>query len=135
LQVNIFNQAACCLSSNVRKGIIVLVEKTLVDEKTELKNLIIILTNDNYLKELNRKFLKKDKPTNVISFRMEEVSEIYISYDRVSNTDELYYYIIHGLLHILGYDHKTKAETKTMESKCLQYLKDATRDGARIQRG
>jgi probable rRNA maturation factor len=123
LQVNIFNQAACCLSSNVRKDIIALVEKTLVDEKTELKNLNIILTNDNYLKELNRKFLKKDKPTNVISFRMEEVSEIYISYDRISNIDELYYYIIHGLLHIVGYDHKTKAETKTMESKCLQYLK------------
>ncbi len=123
MQVNIFNQAACCLSSNVRKDIIALVEKTLVDEKTELKNLNIILTNDNYLKELNRKFLKKDKPTNVISFRMEEVSEIYISYDRISNIDELYYYIIHGLLHIVGYDHKTKAETKTMESKCLQYLK------------
>jgi len=107
----------------------------LVDEKTELKNLNIILTNNNYLKELNRKFLKKDKPTNVISFRMEEVSEIYISYDRVSNTDELYYYIIHGLLHIIGYDHKTKAETKTMESKCLQYLKDAAKDGSRIQHG
>lgn len=135
MQVNIFNQAACCLSSNVRKDIIALVEKTLVDEKTELKNLNIILTNDNYLKELNRKFLKKDKPTNVISFRMEEVSEIYISYDRISNIDELYYYIIHGLLHIVGYDHKTKAETKTMESKCFQYLKDATKDGSRIQHG
>ncbi len=135
MQVNIFNQVACCLSLSVRKNIIVLVEKTLVAEETELKNLNIILTNDNYLKELNRKFLKKDKPTNVISFRMEEVSEIYISYDRVSNTDELCYYIIHGLLHIVGYDHKTKAETKTMESKCLQYLKNATRDGERIQRG
>ena len=135
MQVNIFNQAACYLTSNVRKDIIALVEKTLVDEKTELKNLNIILTNDNYLKELNRKFLKKDKPTNVISFRMEEVSEIYISYDRVSDTDELYYYIIHGLLHIVGYNHKTKAETKTMENKCLQYLKDATKNGSRTQHG
>lgn len=132
MQVNIFNQAACCLSSSVSKDIIVLVEKTLAAEGTEIKNLNIILTNDNYLKELNRKFLKKDTPTNVISFRMEEVSEIYISYDRVSNTGELYYYIIHGLLHIVGYDHKTKAETKTMESKCLQYLKDTTRDSGRI---
>jgi probable rRNA maturation factor len=123
LKVNIFNQATCCLVSKVRKNIVILIEKTLAAEGTILKNLNIIITNDNYLKALNRRFLKKDKPTNVISFHMEEVSEIYISYDRISDTNELYYYIIHGLLHIIGYDHRTKGQTETMENKCFQYLK------------
>jgi len=109
--------------SNVRKNIIILIEKTLAAEGTILKDLNIIITNDNYLKALNMKFLKKDKPTNVISFHMEEVSEIYISYDRVSDTNELYYYIIHGVLHIIGYDHRTKGQTEMMENKCFQYLK------------
>lgn len=102
---------------------VILIEKTLAAEGTILKTLNIIITNDNYLKALNRRFLKKDKPTNVISFHMEEVSEIYISYDQVSDTNELYYYIIHGLLHIVGYDHRTKEQTETMENKCFQYLK------------
>ena len=81
---------------------VILIEKTLAAEGTIVKTLNIIITNDNYLKALNRRFLKKDKPTNVISFHMEEVSEIYISNDQVSDTNELYYYIIHGLLHIVG---------------------------------
>ena len=80
--------------SSVRENIVSLIEKTLDAEGTMLKNLNIIITNDNYLKTLNRRFLKKDKPTNVISFHMEEVSEIYVSYDRVSDTSELYYFTL-----------------------------------------
>lgn len=56
---------------------------------------------------------------------MGEVSEIYVSCDRAQNRDDLHYLVIHGLLHILGYDHKTKEEQKHMESMCLEYLEHA----------
>jgi rRNA maturation RNase YbeY len=53
---------------------------------------------------------------------MEEVSEIYVSQERAKDNEELYYYIIHGLLHIIGYDHRNKKEELLMGNKCCEYL-------------
>ena len=78
------------------------------------------------MKELNRKFLMKNRPTNVLSFSMEEVSEIYISYDRVECSEDLFYYIVHGLLHIIGYDHDNPSAAKSMKIKCNRYLTSIT---------
>ncbi len=91
-------------------------------EGFQLANLNIVITDNNYLKKLNKMFFKKNRPTNVISFNMDEVCELYVSRDKVKDTKDLYYYIIHGLLHIIGYDHRNKEEVKIMENKCLKYL-------------
>ncbi len=94
----------------------------LKEEGFQLGKLNIVIADNSYLKKLNKMFFRKDRPTNVISFNMDEVSEIYISYNKVKNRDDLYYYIIHGLLHIIGYDHRNKKEDRIMENKCFEYL-------------
>jgi probable rRNA maturation factor len=97
------------------------------EEDVQMKDLNIIITNDTYIKELNKKFLKRNRPTNVLSFDLGEIAEIYISYDRVDSTHDLFYYIIHGLLHIMGYDHNNKTEEEIMKNKCMHYLEPFSR--------
>jgi ssRNA-specific RNase YbeY (16S rRNA maturation enzyme) len=84
----------------------------------------VVIADDKYLARLNERYFKKKRATNVIAFNLGEESEIYVSEDRASDTYELYYYILHGLLHTIGYDHTSKGADKTMEDKCVAYLKD-----------
>ncbi|QXK91588.1 rRNA maturation RNase YbeY [Neoehrlichia mikurensis] len=91
----------------------------------------IVLADDILLHQLNYKYRKKDKPTNVLSFTYEALSyncclgEIFISLDTIIKEsieleipaiDHTAHMLIHGLLHILGYDHKTSEETSKMQS-------------------
>jgi probable rRNA maturation factor len=110
------------LSQDFTKQIIAWTKKIARAEKAAIKNLNIIITDDKYLKKLNRTYFRKNSPTNVIAFPMEEVSEIYVSYEQAKNNRELCYYIVHGLLHILGYEHTNERETNAMDNRCLLYL-------------
>ena len=101
-----------------------LINKALSAEGREFKGVNVIITDDEYLARLNETYFKKKRPTNVIAFNLGEESEIYVSEDRAADAYELYYFILHGLLHTIGYDHLTKKDEKIMESKCLEYLKD-----------
>jgi probable rRNA maturation factor len=83
----------------------------------------IVITDDDQLHQLNRNFLGIDAPTDVLSFPAEEIDpdsgeeylgDILISYPRAvaqadsSNhavQDELQLLVVHGVLHLLGYDH------------------------------
>lgn len=105
-----------------KRTIVQLVKKISKEEKCKLDMLNIIIADDNYLKKLNKMFLKKNRTTNVISFNMDKVSEIYVSGEKAKNNRQLYYYIIHGLLHIIGYEHRNSKENKLMENKCFRYL-------------
>ena len=67
---------------------------------------------------------KKRKTTNVISFNLGQVAEIYVSDRYLKDTYELLYYILHGLLHTIGYDHTSEKEESLMEDKCQQYMGD-----------
>ena len=122
-QVNIFNPSGCAFVN--RKELRTLVQKVTHAESKAITILNIIITDDAYLKKLNKMYFNKNRATNVISFDMDEVSEIYISCDRTQNRGDLHYLVIHGLLHLLGYDHKTKEEQENMESRCLEYLEHA----------
>lgn len=101
-----------------------LIRKVVKKEKAKLDTLNIIITDNTYLKKLNALFFKKNRPTNVISFNMDDVSEIYVSRDKSRSNEELLYYIIHGLLHIIGYEHRNAKEELFMENKCLDYLRN-----------
>lgn len=126
MKVNIYNQATSRISSRTNKNITRIVSYVIKKENASLSDLNVIITNDSYIKELNKKFLNKNRPTNVLAFNMEEVSEIYISYDQVDSSDDLLYCIVHGLLHILGYDHGKQETAEAMRNKCLKYLKHIT---------
>ena len=94
-----------------------------------------IFVNDRRIHELNRRFLKRDRPTDVISFNCDGphlpgeprlLGEVYISRDRaraqareygVSYSSELRRLIIHGLFHLLGLTHRQ------MEPLYERYLK------------
>lgn len=89
----------------------------------DLTSVNIIIADASYLKELNKKFFKRNKTTNVISFNLGNLGEIYISMDAVVFPEDLYYYLVHGLLHIAGYDHKTKKTEILMDRKCKEYIK------------
>ncbi len=93
----------------------------------------LCFVNDRKIKELNLKYLGKNNPTDVIAFdvagpkRPDKIfADIVISTDRaIDNAGafhttplfELYLYVIHGVLHILGYDDKTKKDKLLMRQK------------------
>ncbi len=105
-------------------------------------NINFILTDDKYLKKLNTNFLNKKKTTNVLSFPNDNffkknddfLGEVFLSYEackkeaikyKISNKDRIGHLIVHGTLHLLGYDHKTKKDEINMlniESKILNLL-------------
>ena len=99
----------------------------------------VCFVNDRRIKELNLKYLGKNNPTDVIAFDVAEpkrpdkiFADIVISTDRaIDNAGafhttplfELYLYVIHGVLHILGYDDKTKKDKLLMRKKEAHLLK------------
>ena len=105
-------------------------------------NINFILADDKFLKKLNTDFLNKKKTTNVLSFPNKNffnnkdnfLGEVFLSYEtckkeaedfKISNKDRIGHLIVHGTLHLLGYDHKTKKDEKKMvniESKILNSL-------------
>lgn len=116
-----------------------------VVKNQKLKNVVfnIILVNNQKIQEINNQYRHIDKPTDVISFALEDTKEvdlpirilgdIYISIDKLkeqayeyghSEKRELFFLALHGLLHLLGYDHMTKEEEKEMFEIQERILKD-----------
>ena len=105
-------------------------------ENKELKHLNYIFCSDEYLLEINKEYLSHDYYTDIITFDNSEApndieGDIFISVDRVYdnanslNTDqdeELRRVIIHGLLHLIGYNDKTDDQQITMTEKENAYL-------------
>ena len=119
--------------------------KTLVNEIIKSAGKItgvisFIITSDGYLRNLNNQFLNHDYFTDVISFNYNSenniAGEIYISEDTVRrnsldyNVDlnnEMLRVMIHGVLHLVGYDDKTDTEAKEMrrlEDKWITMLQN-----------
>ena len=99
-----------------------------VDTKVNL-----IFVDDVFIQDMNRTYLGKDRPTDVISFLLEEdiLGEVYVSLDtaqsqsityRVPFQEEVARLVIHGVLHLLGYTDSTDDERKIMTQKENIYL-------------
>ena len=107
--------------------------KKLELEKCEFN---IIIVDNEKIHKINKEYRNVDRETDVISFAFEEVQdikyddirflgEIYICYDRCkeqaieyghSIERELCYLCVHGLLHLLGYDHMNEEDKKVMRT-------------------
>ncbi len=99
-------------------------------------SLSVILMSDDELLEVNRESLGHDFYTDIITFEIDRneqelEAELYISVDRarenakkakVTLDVELVHLVIHGVLHLAGYDDKTPAGKKQMRSKERWYL-------------
>lgn len=101
----------------------------------------VTLTNDNEIQRLNKDFRQKDKATNVLSFPDGELDEngrlhigdIVMAFETMEReaceqeillTDHLTHLMIHGLLHLYGYDHETEDEAEEMEALEIEILQD-----------
>ena len=102
------------------------------------KEISISFVDDKNIKQLNKQYLGKDKSTNVLSFSLQEgeqgdinpqiLGDIIVSvetakrdalYGKLTIAQEIDFLIIHGILHLLGYNHEntTKKETNKMQQK------------------
>ena len=122
MQINVYNTTN--RKDHDRQSICRLVRKVLKDEGKVIATVNIIIVDGKYMKHLNDTYLNKKRTTNVISFDMGDVSEIYVCDDMARDSYELKYLILHGLLHLLGYDHSNEREGEEMHSKCAEYLGD-----------
>ena len=104
-------------------------------EIRRLGDVSIIFCSDNYILDINLKYLQHDYFTDIITFDYCEGDKIsgdlFISIDSVRENavtygatfeEELNRVMVHGILHLIGYDDHTKAEQKMMRQKENYYL-------------
>ena len=105
-------------------------------ERRRLGEINVIFCSDPYILEVNRKYLRHEYYTDIITFDYCEgdvlSGDLFISIDSVRENageygipfaDELDRVIVHGLLHLIGYDDHTEAQTAVMRRKEDEYLK------------
>jgi len=108
--------------------------------------LSVLLTNDREIHELNRRHRDKDKPTDVLSFPLDDeansegtrwLGDVVISIDTAERQalgrkrgllEEVRFLLAHGILHLIGYDHATKAEKREMDAMTRRLVKQAPID-------
>jgi|SRR5436853_4081680 len=104
---------------------------TFKKEKKPLEQLNVVFCSDKFLLGINKKFLKHNSLTDVITFHYNKKDapvegEIFISVERVKNNskkfnasfrDELHRVIIHGVLHLCGYSDKTPRAKSAIRRK------------------
>jgi probable rRNA maturation factor len=107
------------------------------EKKTDLRKLhevFVWLISDRRIASLHRKFMHQTGPTDVLTFQH---GEIFISVDTAkrharafgnSLARELRLYIVHGLLHLHGFEDRTQADTRKMETIQKKILRDCSRD-------
>ena len=103
------------------------------------------LTDDATIRELNRVYRRRDRPTDVLAFAQREgqggslhphvLGDIVISVDTAARQarrgleGELLFLAAHGLCHLLGYDHGTDEEEASMNARMAGLLREAGRPG------
>ena len=112
------------------------IARIFTEEQTIFKSLSYIFCTDEFLLKLNQEYLNHDTLTDILTFNLTGtslpiVSEIYISVDRVKENaaslavpfiKELYRVMIHGVLHLCGYQDHSPKEKLLMRKKEDHYL-------------
>ena len=116
--------------SDVKKLLLFIIKK----EKKKVREIIFNFCSDTYLLEINKKFLKHNTLTDIVTFQYPSKnisSEIFISIPRVKENskkfgapfnNELFRVMIHGVLHLCGYKDKTGKQKKEIRKKENYYL-------------
>ena len=101
---------------------------------------VIVFIGDKEMQVMNRDYRHKDKVTDVLSFTESDspdaqtdlLGQIFIDYQQIkrqakeyeqSDEDELVFILVHGLLHLLGYDDATEEEAQVMEDLGKAFIK------------
>lgn len=104
----------------------------------------VILTDDAEQRQLNRAYRGKDAPTNVLSFPIADpampgpagspvlLGDVVLAFETVVREaaeqhkplpDHLRHLVVHGVLHLLGFDHESEADAAVMEAREVEILK------------
>jgi probable rRNA maturation factor len=95
----------------------------------------VVLADDRTLKRLNRDYRGKDRPTNVLSFSLiggGTLGDVVLARQTLlaeaadqgkRSADHLAHLVVHGVLHLLGYDHRRPAEARRMEALEVKVLR------------
>lgn len=103
------------------------------------KAVTVIFIADSEMQTINRTFRKRDKVTDVLSFAemdsdfadQTSLGEIFIDYQQIKRQAKLYhnqleyelvFILVHGLLHLLGYDDRTKAQSEIMKELGTKFI-------------
>ena len=88
----------------------------------------VVLTDDAHIRVLNKQYRDQDKSTNVLSFPQDEgglLGDIILAYETIAREaveqdkpfdDHLKHMLVHGCLHLLGFDHIDDSEAEEMEA-------------------
>jgi probable rRNA maturation factor len=94
----------------------------------------VMLADDEALRALNRDYRAKDKPTNVLSFPQDDevmLGDIALAFETLKREaeeqdktfhDHFVHLFVHGMLHLLGYDHEEHDDQKEMEQQEIDIL-------------
>jgi probable rRNA maturation factor len=118
-------RAVCCCMK---------IRRTKQTELMRLGDIFVWLISDRRMSRLHREFLSQTGPTDVLTFQH---GEIFISVEMArrnarmfghSLMRELQLYIVHGLLHLHGFDDRTRAQARKMRRTQEKILSDCSRD-------
>ncbi|MBC7185890.1 MAG: rRNA maturation RNase YbeY [Calditrichaeota bacterium] len=104
---------------------------------SEARDVNVVLCDDDRLQELNRRFLGHDYPTDVVAFQLADEpgvveGEVYVSLDRADEQartvgvrfeNEVGRLVVHGILHLLGYEDEEAAAAGQMHVRQEEYLR------------
>ena len=127
------------------KDVEMVLKKAIEIEKLGVVNFNVIIVDNEFIHKMNREYRGIDRPTDVISFALEDehdidyddfrlLGDIYISIDKAkeqakeyghSLRREICFLSVHGLLHLLGYDHMEKEDEKVMFARQEMILNEA----------
>lgn len=118
-----------------------LIRHVLDAENAQLVHVSVVLADHDLVRRLNRSYLEHDYNTDVLSFSLREErddhgpvpveGEVYVDLDTAADRHDEFgtsfeheacRYVVHGLLHLLGYDDAMESEAETMREKEDQYL-------------
>lgn len=122
---------------NELKDIEMVLNRAIELEKVGQVSFNVIIVDNNYIWKLNKEYREIDRPTDVITFALEDfedikydnfrlLGDIYISLDKAKEQSieyghsfkrEICFLAVHGFLHLLGYDHMKEEDEKVMFSK------------------
>ena len=118
-----------------RRKLKTFLESLVSNEKGPINSLNFVFCSDEYLLDINKRFLNHDFYTDIITFNLGHKNniegEIYISIDRINENasffsctkqKELHRIILHGVLHLCGYKDKSKKDKELMTKKENFYL-------------
>jgi probable rRNA maturation factor len=131
------------IRAKLRREVARMVKAAALSERRKDLEVGLRLCSDATIRELNRDYRNKDKPTDVLAFAQREAAtadhallgDIVISVDTAKKQAkkglyaELVHLASHGLCHLLGYDHRDDDEERVMNERAASLRKEAARVG------